>query len=480
MTRHALQSLICIILCTGCLAEQPASLDKAVRITEAAVLPNPYNALSTSVTFQVHNADSARVLYWTPGAIRLTTPFYPVTDGRTTIATLGLRSGTTYYHVVEALAGDRASFSDSLPFITTGLPQILEDVRLEITGTASAGYILVCGVGLPGDTSAVIAFDSIGDIAWYRLFGEGVPSTEAKQQPSGNFTAFLGSTRGWEPTYGRYVEFTPAGEIVRTYRAPTPFYTDNHEILITPQDGNGFTAHLFGYELRTVDLSSRGGPVNALVAGHIILRQTSSGTTEFMWNAWDHFSIDDWIEPGVNPPLDFDHPNSLAFALDGNYVVSFRNMGEITKIDFQTGNIIWRLGGRNNQFTIINDPLGGFSAQHSVRVLDNGNLLIYDNGLRHSSPESRAIEYRLDTATKEATLVWEFRHTPSIFTSIVGSVQRYTNGNTLVGFGLVGTATEVTSSGTTVWEGVFRTSPTSAASFYRATKIVSLYEYQRP
>jgi len=349
-----------------------------------------------------------------------------------------------------------------------------------MTGTSTAGYILICGVTLPGDTAAVVAFDSAGDLAWYRLFAEGVPSTEAKQQTNGNFTAFLGSTRGWDPTYGRYVEFTPAGEIVRSYRVSPPFYTDNHEILITSEDLDGAVAHLFGYELRSVDLTSRGGPANALVAGHVILRQRSTGATEFMWNAWDHFTIDDWIEPGVNPPLDFDHPNSLAFDLDSNYVVSFRNMGEVTKINSRTGDIMWRFGGRNNQFSFINDPLGGFSAQHSVRVLDNGNILMYDNGLRHSPPESRAAEYRLDTVRKEATLVWEFRHTPSIFTPIVGSVQRYGDGRSLVGFGLVGVATEVQASGTVLWEGTLRTNPSSAASFYRATKIASLYQYRRP
>jgi len=155
-------------------------------------------------------------------------------------------------------------------------------------------------------------------------------------------------------------------------------------------------------------------------------------------------------------------------------------MGEVRKIDARTGDIIWRLGGRNNQFTIMNDPLGGFSAQHSGRILDNGNLLLYDNGLRHSPPESRAVEYRLDATNRTATLVWEFRHNPPIFTPIVGSAQRLLNGNTLVGFGAAGSVTEVDRSATAVWEGEFRTVSTAVGTFYRATRIVSLYEYRRP
>src|SRR5437879_13331297 len=94
-------------------------------------------------------------------------------------------------------------------------------------------------------------------------------------------------------------------------------------------DNSVAAAHLYGYELRRVDLSSRGGPTDALVAGHLLLRQSATGQVQFFWNAWDHFVLADWIEPtGVNPPLDFDHPNSLDFDLDGNYTPSFQHTGE--------------------------------------------------------------------------------------------------------------------------------------------------------
>src|SRR5260370_23683122 len=156
-----------------------------------------------------------------------------------------------------------------------------------------------------------------------------------------------------------------------------------------------------------------------------MVRQCVTGQVAFLWNAWDHFVLADWIEPtGVNPPLDFDRPNSLDFDLDGNYVASFRHMGEITKIDRRTGAIMWRLGGRNNQFTIVNDPLGGFSGQHSVRVLNNGNLLLYDNGLRHIPPESRAVEYHLDTGTRTATTGWQHGRVPAALSPVLGAAHR--------------------------------------------------------
>lgn len=40
-----------------------------------------------------------------------------------------------------------------------------------------------------------------------------------------------------------------------------------------------------------------------------------------------------------------------------------------------------------------------------MRVLGNGNLLLFDNGLRHDPSETRAVEYRLDNTAMTATLL---------------------------------------------------------------------------
>ena len=141
--------------------------------------------------------------------------------------------------------------------------------------------------------------------------------------------------------------------------------------------------------------------------------------------------------------------------------------------------LLWRFGGRNNQFQILDDPLNGFNGQHTARILDNGNLLLYDNGLRHAPPESRAVEYHVDPTTLQARMVWQFRHEPLIFTQFVGSAQRLLNGNTLVGFAQAGIATEVTSAGDVVWEATFKVDDVATA-VYRFDRIASLYEYEKP
>lgn len=470
------------MLTMGCL-DQPAALpDARPQISGLAVTQNPNNALSIVVSFRATLLDSARVLYGADGEPQRATPYRPLGRDTGAIATLGLRPNATYYHLVEAIGSGLQVVSDTVRLTTGDLPTFLRNVRLDVTGPAPDGYLLTSITRVDTDTVAVaLAFDGSGQIRWYRAFRAGAPAGETRQQPNGDFTIFMGSSQGWQPTYGRYLEFTPSGDVVQAYAANPPFYTDNHEIVLSGTGGAVDAAHLFGYELRRADLSFKGGPPDALIAGHLILRLSVTGQVQFFWNAWDHFVLADWIEPtGVNPPLDFDHPNSLDFDRDGNYVVSFRHMGEITKIDRQTGAILWRLGGRNNQFTILNDQLGGFSGQHSVRVLDSGNLLLYDNGLRHTPAETRAVEYRLDTTARTATLVWQYRRVPPIFTGFLGSVERYQNGNTLIAFSTAGLLAEVDPNGNPVWQGILRVGTQTAPILLNTFKVPSLYRYVRP
>lgn len=457
---------------------EPAHIDSV------SVSPNPTNVLAVGVAVVAQQADSARVLFTTSGGPAESTPWSALAAGRTTIPVLGLRSGVAYRGVVEASGAGGQVQSDSLDFAGGELPDLLRTLTIATSGSGTAGLTLT-ELALGGTTLFTIAFDSAGAIRWYRGFPlDGEQTTgDAQQQANGNFTAFIGATTGAQAVPGRYVEFGPAGDSLRTLTAPASLFTDNHELVITGS-GAAERIHLFGIDRRSADLSAIGGPSEAQVTGHAVLRLTPDGSTEFAWNAWDHLSIEDWIEPPPPDPDnpeqgDFDHPNSLAFDRDGNYIVSWRNLGEVTKIDAATGEIVWRLGGANNQFTFVNDPLGGFSAQHYVRVLPDGHLLLYDNGTRHDPSETRVVEYALDEAAHTATLVWEFHHSPAIYTPYVGSVQRLASGNTTIGYGFAGHATEVTPDGGVVWEADLTVNG-ELVRVYRLLRIGSLYGYEAP
>jgi hypothetical protein len=136
--------------------------------------------------------------------------------------------------------------------------------------------------------------------------------------------------------------------------------------------------------------------------------------------------------------------------------------------------------GTRNEFTFVNDPLGGFDGQHTVRVLTNCHFLVFDNGWNHSPPMSRGVEYAIDTIAKTATLVWEYRASPPMFNDFTGSAQRLANGNTVIAFTRRGIVDEVRPDGTRASRGVIELSPGVPAMPYRVTRINNLYGFANP
>jgi len=487
-TQLVVSSAALVLVLAACGDEKGVNEPPASPVVSGfSVAANTNNVLSAIASLTATNTDSARVVYWTNGGAQEHTPFTTSVSGQGSgtaghITVLGLRPATDYSFAVEAVNTHGTVTSDTTTFTTGALPAFLQSASITSAAPSSGGYILTSLYD--GSTAYATAFDSAGRVAWYRAFPGGKPIGELKQQTNGNITAAISTSHGGEQVEGNAVSISPDGTVVRTYSAPAGSYFDVHEFWeLSDIEGAYAGAVFFAYTARHLDLSSTGGPSDSLVTGHQVVKQDASGSQTVLFDAWDHFAITNNVEP-VLGQLDFDHPNALTFAPDGNYIVSWRNLDAITKIDANTGALIWTLasplGNLASDFTIASDPLNGFSAQHSVRSLANGDLLIFDNGTRHATQRSRAVEYSLDTSAHTATLMWSYTHAPAYWTAFTGSVERYQNGNTLIGwtFGTPLVATEVTSAGATVWEGTLQV--TGAQVPYRFIKIVSLYGYQQP
>ena len=205
------------------------------------------------------------------------------------------------------------------------------------------------------------------------------------------------------------------------------------------------------------------------------------------WNTFDHFNMSDfdqfggtWNEAYFTLHYDWTHLNAVIFDEDESALyISSRHLSRITKIDYPSGNIIWNLG---HQMTSGDVDLGndiGFSFQHSLQILDNGNLLTFDNG--NLSPEfrntiepiSRAIEISIDGTN--AALEWSYELPSELFGFASGNTQKLENGNiliTTVGGG--GRSLEVTLNGDIIWEGLYNLSLPDGA-VYRANRIPGIH-----
>ena len=183
----------------------------------------------------------------------------------------------------------------------------------------------------------------------------------------------------------------------------------------------------------------RTGNPNATIRSSTIYEWDKDRNIVFKWRSLDNFKLSDTYEKTNLPALATPHTNNLVMDYDGNLLLCSRHISEVTKINRQTGDIVWRLGGKNNEFEFINEHEENaptyFSYQHDIRRLANGNISLFDNGTQHEPKYSRGVEYELDEVNKTATMVWEYRPDPDIYAVANGSCQRLDNDNVLIGWG---------------------------------------------
>ncbi|MCC6758394.1 MAG: aryl-sulfate sulfotransferase [Candidatus Omnitrophica bacterium] len=120
----------------------------------------------------------------------------------------------------------------------------------------------------------------------------------------------------------------------------------------------------------------------------------------------------------------------------GNILISFLTLSTIAIIDPELEEIIW-VGG----------PRLWMDGQHNATLLENGNMLTFDNHFKGEKTQSRVLEF--DPFKK--TIVWEYKD-KGFYTDTHGSEQRLANGNTLIIESNNGRAFEVTTNGKIVWE----------------------------
>ena len=254
--------------------------------------------------------------------------------------------------------------------------------------------------------------------------------------------------------------------------------TDFHDSQLLPGGG----ALLMGYQSVTRD----GQPYTDA----LIQVVDAQGHATFAWNSKDH------VDPAESYATDeaggdYAHVNALQMMPNGDVVASFRNLSQVMRIAtrahgrFAAGDVVWRLGGEEGDFAFVDDPAQGPCAQHSARMLADGHLLLFDNGSKLDPDDpihaqtadmcagpggsadapvarqwTRVVEYALDTRSKQARRVWQYR-AGDRYAAFAGSAQRLDSGNTMIGWSraydaVSGShdqpmATEVTPSKDVVW-----------------------------
>jgi len=313
----------------------------------------------------------------------------------------------------------------------------LSPAAVEVTTTqahddTASGYIFAALKEGAGEHGPMI-IDDRGQLVWYSKYTSARDFKMQYYKDRPVLTWWEGKVVHGHGV-GEYVIFDDSYREIARVRAGDGFRGDLHEFLITPQD----TALLTAYVPTRRDLSPIGGPKDGAVwAGVAQEVDIETGRVLFEWNSLEHVSIEESyarLPKNSRLPYDYFHINSIDVDHDDNLLVCARNTWTVYKVERDSGEVLWRLGGKKSDFEMGSGTQSAF--QHDARRQRDGTITIFDNG---SYPkvhdQSRGIVIGIDEEKMSATLLREYTSPQKLLTTSQGNVQILPNANVFIGWG---------------------------------------------
>ena len=168
---------------------------------------------------------------------------------------------------------------------------------------------------------------------------------------------------------------------------------------------------------------------------------TPDGNVVWEWLAYEHLDTEIDIMCPICTRHNWTHINSCFILPDGDVMTTLHHLDTVAIIDKKSGDVKWRWGKG-----IVAHP-------HNPTLLDNGNILLWDNGQHRQAVVtnfSRILEVNPDTGG----IVWEYKDNPPhrFYSSVSSGAQRLPNGNTFICELSRGRFFEVTRDKEKVWE----------------------------
>ena len=154
--------------------------------------------------------------------------------------------------------------------------------------------------------------------------------------------------------------------VVDSFYCQNGYSTNFHELQVLP-NGHSF---LLSYDPQIINMDTvkHGGDTAAVVYGSVIQEINEDKVVIWQWRTWDHYKITDADSSFVDfyqHTVEYSHINSIDVVDNDRIIFSVKNFNEITEVDRNTGKIIWRMGGYNNQFSFTKNN-SQFEQQHDA------------------------------------------------------------------------------------------------------------------
>ena len=315
--------------------------------------------------------------------------------------------------------------------------------------TASTGHIFIAPfqiAGKAGSGYGALIIDGMGQPIWFKPESSKTAMNLRVQKYKGKpvITWYEGDVLGGYG--GDFIVADQSYREIARVKAGHGEHGDLHEFLLTSRG----TALITIYSNIPFDLTSVGGSASGqLTEGVIQEVDVPTGKVLTEWRSSAHVGLDESYLPSVKGDVaDYFHLNSVGVDTDGHLLVSARHTWTVYKLHRQTGAVLWRLGGKRSNFTVV--PGAEFSFQHDVRRHADGTLTIFDNNAAAptSTTHARPIRLALDMGAMSATLVGEYQPESPRIAWAMGNLEQLPDGGAFVGWGTAGAFTEFAPDGT--------------------------------
>lgn len=322
-------------------------------------------------------------------------PVYGLYNGDTTEVVLTLEDGTTNTLEITTESVDVSAWN-------------IEAEMLDADAYDESCLNFICSSG-----GTILAIDSAGDIRWY-FTSVGVMGVH--RLSNGHLMAPSSYTIRSGYHKSGLVEFDLNGKIYAEYAIPGGMHHDFQEL----SSGNLLVAtsspDLSSFEDYVVEIDRETGEVVWELDLKDLFEDLSDGASASIWT--DGSSETDWFH---NNALWYDEENDLL-------LLSARHKDAIVAVNRTEKTLAWILGDPDGWesvdesyfFTPVGDDFEWFYAQHQVTMLDNGDILLFDNGTAKVKYEdndnrvsgddiySRAVIYHIDTEAMTVEQVYEY------------------------------------------------------------------------